>query len=474
MSLFTRVGVALAVACLSSASLAVPAHAQGAVSQPSTLDASLRRAEAVFNSVNMLDAGALLESLHSDLDRLDHAYTQGERVALGRVLTMEAELAFGGASDMRSRAFLAHVIALGEERQVPTLASPRLVELAEDVRRTLTSTLRVPPRVGGMIRVDGMRVDGVALVPLMPGRHNVVLQAGLASRSVAVDVLDGGSVAVVWPDDSVPRARSGGVSPGPTGRAGSPRPEAGPPEAAPAPPPPTYYPEPARSRGSSQSDWHKHIVLRAGLALDAAVDPTEVQTPLRLYGKSGSVGTTYTRATPDWSSGRSLGAMLRLGNFGIGATWQRTASSFDAEIEASAPAVSGSNRTLTGTTGGLHRSLDALHAELTVVMSGDRASVAFYAGPSFIRATQTLVASVGVREGPGSASLSGVSVVDVEASRRAGFNLGLDASWYPLRYAGVGADVRFSRVTTNVPLAGTTVDVPFGGYLVGVGGRLRF
>jgi hypothetical protein len=221
-------------------------------------------------------------------------------------------------------------------------------------------------------------------------------------------------------------------------------------------------------------------MLRMGGALDAAGDKANLSTGeaiFSLYGQNGSVGSVYTFLKPKPIPGIEAGAALRLSNFSIGATWMRSTAVFTDSVTATIPSpqIGGAARVVRGETVGLGRSQDAIHLECAVTLGHDKWVASVFAGPSLIKANQTLVTGISVQEqSGGGAIIAGFRSQEMKTPRAVGFNLGFEASRFFTDHFGIGADVRYSRASVKVQLGSGESKLVLGGYHVGYGLRFRF
>jgi hypothetical protein len=103
-----------------------------------------------------------------------------------------------------------------------------------------------------------------------------------------------------------------------------------------------------------------------------------------------------------------------------------------------------------------------------------------FAGPTYFKVSQETIASITFSQafqvtGTGNEiTIIGTPLNEADASEW-GFHVGADVSWFTTRTAGVGASVRYSRATVELPdLGGVTIEHNAGGFQAGVGLRLKF
>lgn len=100
---------------------------------------------------------------------------------------------------------------------------------------------------------------------------------------------------------------------------------------------------------------------------------------------------------------------------------------------------------------------------------------AVFGGPSFFNLTRETAAGVGFREaGPPFASVAADLSVAEHVRNGWGGHVGVDVTYLLTSIVGVGAAVRFSRATIEVPSLGGAVEADVGGLQFGGGLRFRF
>ena len=108
---------------------------------------------------------------------------------------------------------------------------------------------------------------------------------------------------------------------------------------------------------------------------------------------------------------------------------------------------------------------------------GDRLDVSIFAGPSYFNVTQSLVTDVGVEEagGPPFAAVQVTQISAAEHTRNVwGGHVGVDVTYMPATFVGVGGFVRFSGGSVDLPSSSGTASLTVGGLQAGGGLRLRF
>lgn len=228
-------------------------------------------------------------------------------------------------------------------------------------------------------------------------------------------------------------------------------------------------------------------VRASGMLAVPAVDTINQMSavPLRLEQLETTSIYTLTRAP-----GIDIGACVRFTHVAVGLSFSHASTQQPATISLSVPNPIVVNRPAlasTTTQTALTHAETALHVELGYVDDRPHRTVTVFAGPSFFMTTQDVVGGVSYSEAFNPETF--VDVVSITQSQtqtaRAhawGYHIGVDAAYYFTRLVGVGALVRFSRATLQLPNAldaaqnnqASTSATTVGGFAVGAGIRLRF
>ena len=193
--------------------------------------------------------------------------------------------------------------------------------------------------------------------------------------------------------------------------------------------------------------------------------------------EAGSLTATYSAVRPPVLD---LGGWARVSrNFAIGAavTWLSRAGEGTLTAAIPHPFLFNTPRTVTGTAADLPRRELALHTDLAwVAPVGRRVQIAIFGGPSFFQVKQRLVTDVVVSSAYPYDTATFVSATTEDASKsQVGFNAGVDVGALFSKHVGVGAIVRYSRASLQLPVsAGQEVEIHAGGLQVGGGVRFRF
>ena len=134
-------------------------------------------------------------------------------------------------------------------------------------------------------------------------------------------------------------------------------------------------------------------------------------------------------------------------------------------------------RSLNGTEPDLTRLETAVHLEVRWFESmGETVELAVFGGPTFFSLQQDLVTTIGYDHvyPYDEASFASASTSPASASA-VGFNAGVDIGFFFSEAVGLGAIIRYSGASVELPAGGESmVAVDAGGFHVGGGLRLRF
>ncbi len=170
-------------------------------------------------------------------------------------------------------------------------------------------------------------------------------------------------------------------------------------------------------------------------------------------------------------------------NVSVGIGFHREASTGQASVSASVPSpiFTNSNRSAAFTVDDLERSERAIHLQFGYMLPiNEKVTVHVFAGPSFFRLTQDVVADVAFTEQPpvhvGHSGAGDCRARRVESPVATSAGTSATCSTTPATVkVGGGAFLRYSGATIGVPMLGTAeVESKLGGLQIGFGARLRF
>jgi hypothetical protein len=199
----------------------------------------------------------------------------------------------------------------------------------------------------------------------------------------------------------------------------------------------------------------------------------------------GTFDSTLTYDTPSKVS-FDLGAGVRFSQFGVGVAVSRYTTEEPGNISFSIPHPLFVGRPATAqgpTEGPLKQDETVVHIEARYVGNLPHASIAVFAGPSYFKATRTIVDDFTYFESLGTTTLNYTvslagNTTEAHDFNKWGFNVGADFGYYFGSNVGVGVLVRYSKASVDlpVPISSTieTQPVDLGGTTVGGGVRFRF
>jgi hypothetical protein len=222
------------------------------------------------------------------------------------------------------------------------------------------------------------------------------------------------------------------------------------------------------------------------LAVPAADTINQVSVvPFRLEQLETTSAYTLTRAP-----GIDIGAGVRFTHIAVGLSFSRISTQKPATIILSVPNPIVANRPASAsatTQTALAHAESSLHVELGYIDDRPRRTIAILAGPSFFLTTQDVVGGVSYDEAFNPATFVNVATITQSQTQTThahawGYHIDVDAGYYFTPVVGIGALVRFSRATAQLPNVlsttqnnqASTTATTAGGFSVGGGLRLRF
>lgn len=197
----------------------------------------------------------------------------------------------------------------------------------------------------------------------------------------------------------------------------------------------------------------------------------------RIYAEAANISTTHDIPS---SFGFGAGGSRRVWkNLGVGAAFTMHQSSSDVAITGSIPHpfVFSQPRSFDGSASGLHRQETsfAIQARGYFPLSR-RVYLTVFGGPVLTLLDQSVVTAVDYSEAyPYDTATFRSNTVATAAQSKWGAGAGVDVAYFRSRRMGVGASIKFSGATFDVPgLNGGSVESQAGGLYFAVGGRFRF
>jgi len=238
---------------------------------------------------------------------------------------------------------------------------------------------------------------------------------------------------------------------------------------------PAPAPAPAPSSG-----WEDRAYINVGFGVESGnSDFTDTRT-FSLYEESGTLNSASS-----FSSGSlfDVGVGIRVWrNFSVGAAYHQEMNTADGTLTGTVPHPIFFNqpRSFTSTVSGLERRENAEHLVLGwTVPVGTKMDVMVFAGPSFFRVQQDVVADAKIAES-GSPYTQVIVQPTIETRKKSvtGYNVGADVAYLfwqndSIRLGG-GVFFRYTAAKTTLQMLTTDQDTTIGGTQFGFGGRIRF
>ena len=195
------------------------------------------------------------------------------------------------------------------------------------------------------------------------------------------------------------------------------------------------------------------------------------------FVEQGSVDSSYTvKSGPQFDIGGGARVWRSLG-IGVGVTRFSKSGAASVTGKIPHPLFFNQPRSVGGEAAGLKREELAVHIQaMAIVPTGERLSVAVFAGPSFFSVKQELVQKLQYsQQYPyDTATFSGADT-STPSESTIGFNAGADVGYFFARNVGIGGVIRFSRASVDfTSIDGETLAADAGGVQAGAGLRLRF
>jgi hypothetical protein len=232
------------------------------------------------------------------------------------------------------------------------------------------------------------------------------------------------------------------------------------------------------SAGAQTTAWSDRAFLNVNVTVPVLSKSFDDSLAPVIYAERAVVTATHTAESGQLTIEPAGGVRLWR-NLGVGAAAQWPSSVQTATVAALVPHPTLFNQPRFATKDTpFERSDLAVHAYgLVMIPIHPRLDIAVFAGPSFIKVQQDIIAGIEVAEAGApftTVDISNVSVTTRKVST-IGLNAGVDVTWFLKPIVGIGATVRYVRGYASTTLSdGTPVDLDVGGLQVGLGARLRF
>ncbi len=253
-------------------------------------------------------------------------------------------------------------------------------------------------------------------------------------------------------------------------------------------------PRPTAGRGRARAAALVVAATIAGTVLPASAS-AQIGGYVSLNGGAQATATTFTdnvvftefHEDADFDAAYAVGAGMifdggagvRLANgIGFGVAVSRFNRLDPASIDARVPHpfFFDRPRSLTGSETDLTRMETAVHMDVRwFAPVADAVEVSIFGGPTFFNLQQDLVTAIGYDHAYpyNEASLASATTTATSASA-IGFHAGADIGFYFSESVGVGALLRYSAATVDLPSDDGAIPVDAGGFQVGTGLRIRF
>ena len=220
---------------------------------------------------------------------------------------------------------------------------------------------------------------------------------------------------------------------------------------------------------------------RFTLALFGAFIPGSLDTSIsRSFEEFTETGSFRADHSFDSGIGGEIGLQYLLKrNLGVAASFSFLSRDGSATYEAEFPhpLLLNTPREASGTVDGLSYKETAIHVDVVYTETKGAFTYALFAGPTFFLSVEADALSVPRYSHTYPYDTVTVTSVPVESPSGSafGFNLGGELGYRLAKQVDAGLRVRFSRATTDLDLAeGGSVEVTAGGFVIGVGVRIRF
>jgi len=442
----------ISFACLLVCLTVTDVSAQPSLRSSDEISAEFGRAMILFNSGDVVAAERSLSNVIEGISALRNVLTSPQRDWLLQSLSLRSQLRFDlddAAAASTDLIWLGH---LDVDFSFNRLAvSPKFIKLVDDTRRVQAGRVRLRLKAPTKVSLDGRRIDGTTVFAATPGNHEMIVEAFGQRETLTIDVPRGRTGDMIWEptptevQDSQPpiRVRTGGRRSVPT-----------------------FLVHPPRI-----------LFARLDGAMDAYGEAFTGVSFFPLYGRYGTLDSSYAFERPELAGGRQVGGTIRVyKHLALGVTRTRTQATFSSSVDAQIPHPQSnlSPRSVETLYGPLERTQELVHTEVTATGGGDNWEFALFAGPSFMTINQELISGITVREQSGSASITSGQSRVVHMDRVVGMNIGLDGTWYFLRYAGLGGGIRYSRGVSTLNFELGETKLILGGTQLSVGARFRF
>jgi hypothetical protein len=225
--------------------------------------------------------------------------------------------------------------------------------------------------------------------------------------------------------------------------------------------------------------WTDRGYVNLNVGFESTSGTLNDATTFTLYDEAG---TKAVEASTDSGSIFDFSVGSRVWrNVSVGIGYHRGSTSGEAAVSASVPNPLFFNRHRAVAFGvsDLNRTEQAFHIQVGYMLPiSDKLDVHVFAGPSFFRLKQDVVADVSFAETGNNAVVNGTGVVQERSDSAGGANIGVDVAYKLYETldwkVGAGMFIRYAGASGKVTVMQNTLDSDVGGLQIGFGARVRF
>lgn len=236
----------------------------------------------------------------------------------------------------------------------------------------------------------------------------------------------------------------------------------------------------AQSAAAQNKGWEDRAYINIGFGVESGTTDFSDTKSFNIYDEGGSISSKTT-----FTSGSLFDVGLGVKvwrNLSVGAAYHQETNTSDTSIAGTIPhpIFFSQPRTLTQTEKGLQRKESAEHLVIGwTVPVGTKMDVMLFAGPSFFRLQQDVVADAKpTEEGAPFTKVAAITTLATRKKSVTGYNAGADISYLfwqndSIRLGG-GVFFRYTSAKANILMLTTEQPTTIGGAQFGFGGRVRF
>lgn len=231
---------------------------------------------------------------------------------------------------------------------------------------------------------------------------------------------------------------------------------------------------------AAQTPWEDRVFAGVSFGLEAGTETASQTRNFTVYAENASL---VSNSTFDRNSIIDLTLGVRVWkNFGVAVAYHTGTANGSADVTGSIPhpLFFDRPRNFTERATGFERTEYATHLQFGWMLPlSERIDVFAYAGPSFYRVSQDVIADVNIGEqGFPFANVVASPILAVAKRNKTGYNAGVDATYMFYNTdtvrLGVGGFVRVTGATATLRAGDSSIDTDLGGVQFGLGARIRF